>query len=411
MVISLKKVIIVGAGVSGLTSAIILKRRGFDVLVLEKNQKALKKALITGSGKCNYFNSSFNSSYFTSNNIQMLDNIINDENILKVNEFFNSIGLIPKIKNGYYYPLSMQAIAVSNSLLTEVKNLNIPIIYDSVVKNITYDNEFILNVNDKIYKADKVIIATGSKAYYETEAIDYILESLKKLGHHIIPIYPGLVGLKAKGNYFNMWVGTRVSAKLSLFINDEFIKETKGELQLTDYGVSGICAMILSNKITPKLKTNNIEITINFLDSLNINTKEEALNFLEKRNNTLLNRTISELFDSILPYKLSNILIKLSEIQIDTKFENIKKDNLDKLLNNLINFKLEIIDSNSYDKAQICVGGVDISEINLKKMESKLIKNLYITGEVLDVAGDCGGYNLGFAFMSGILAGSGIIDD
>ncbi len=404
------KVVVIGAGASGLSAAIILKRRGIDVTLIEKNKQVGKKILVTGAGKCNYFNEDFRSCYFTSSDKMRLENIITKEHVEATKDFLRSIGIVPKIKNGYYYPSSLKAISIQNSLMTEVKNLQIPILYDTTVKRITKDKHFSIYTNQEVIEAEVVVVATGSRAYYDTEEPSMILKSLEDLGHTVMPIYPGLVQLEAKGDYFKEWAGIRLDARLSFYSKD-IQKEVVGELQLTDYGISGICTLILSNTLVPLLKEKNEKITINFLDPLHIYSVEEAREYLVQRNKDLPNRSLDELLDTILDYKLTNLLLKLAKIPLHTKMTMIEKEKLDVFLKNLVSFPLTITGFKSYKNAQICLGGIAIKEINTNTMESKMVENLYIVGEALDVSGECGGYNLGFAWLSGLIAGRGVFLD
>lgn len=407
----MNRVIIIGGGASGLTAAICLKRRGIDVTILEKNKQVGKKILITGAGKCNYFNEDFTSTHFVATNSECISNFITEKNVKMTKEFLDSLGIIPKIKNGYYYPNSLKAVSIQNSLLTELRNLHIPILCDVTVNEITKKDYFVLQTTKGQFESENLIVATGSKAYYNTEESTFLLDSLKKLGHTIIPIYPGLVQLKAKGNFFKEWAGIRTEAKLSLFIQNKLKKEVIGEVQLTNYGISGICTMLLSNILVPKLQEEKVEIQINFLESIQIETLEEAKGFLEKRNTCLQNRTISELLDTILDYKLTNALLKIVGLPPNITLSSCSREKVDQFLQYLISFPLEIIGYNSFKEAQICLGGIDLGEIDIKTMESKKVRNLYMIGEILDMNGDCGGYNLGFAWMSGILAGNGVLND
>lgn len=407
----MKQVVIVGGGASGLTAAILLRRRGIDVTVIEKNKQVGKKILVTGAGKCNYFNEEFTPNHFVGTSKEVISNLVTEENVKMTKEYLASLGIVPKIRNGYYYPASLKAISIQNSLLTELHRLQIPVFYDTTVTEIIKKNHFILKTDKGQIESEYLVLATGSKAYYNTEEPVCILTSLKKLGHTIVPIYPGLVQLKGKGNFFKQWAGIRTEVKLSLFIENRFIKEVIGEIQLTDYGISGICTMVLSNILVPELEKKKVEIKINFLQVLQIQTVQEAKVFLEKRNIDLPHRTISELFDTILDYKLTNLLLKQVGIPSNMILSICPKEKMEVFLQSLVSFSLEIIGYNSYKEAQICLGGVDLNEIDIHTMESKKVKDLYIIGELLDMNGDCGGYNLGFAWMSGLLAGRGILND
>ena len=396
------KVIVIGGGASGLVSSIIASKNN-DVTILEKNSSLGKKILVTGNGKCNYFNSDFNTSHYTNK----LD-IINDENIDKIYNFFDEIGIVSRINNGYYYPMSNQAVSIVSSLVTEVNNHNIKVVLNTIVNDIKKENnKFIINTNNGIYTCDKVIYAVGSKAMYDTDIESNNYKILENLGHKITPLYPGLSKLKTNINFKEL-AGVRNDSLLSLYIDNVLIKEEVGELLFNENGLSGICVMQLSNYANKSVKDSNVVIKINFLNKLNINTYEECKEFLTKRNNKLPNRTLSLLFDTVLNYKLSNFIIKYSNLKLDNYLDKLDNKELDNLINNLINFEVKITGYSNFKESQIVVGGVPLNEINLNTMESRIIDGLYITGEILDVNGDCGGYNLGFAWLSGIIAGENI---
>ncbi len=396
------KVIVIGGGASGLVSSIIASKNN-DVTILEKNSSLGKKILVTGNGKCNYFNSDFNTSHYTNK----LD-IINDENIDKIYNFFDEIGIVSRINNGYYYPMSNQAVSIVSSLVTEVNNHNIKVVLNTVVNDIRKENnKFIINTNNGIYTCDKVIYAVGSKAMYDTDIESNNYKILENLGHKITPLYPGLSKLKTNINFKEL-AGVRNDSLLSLYIDNVLIKEEVGELLFNENGLSGICVMQLSNYANKSIKDSEVVVKINFLNKLNINTYDECKEFLTKRNNKLPNRTLSLLFDTVLNYKLSNFIIKYSNLKLDNYLDKLDNKELDNLINNLINFEVKITGCSTFKESQIVVGGVPLNEINLNTMESRIVDGLYITGEILDVNGDCGGYNLGFAWLSGIIAGENI---
>lgn len=405
----MSRVIIIGAGASGLASAICIARNNNEVIVLERNDKCGKKLLLTGNGKCNYWNEDQDLSHYHSTNKDILKEIITLENLNKVLPFFDSIGIVPKIKNGYYYPYSNQSTTIKEALYKEALNLNVKFSFNTLVKDIKpIDNKFLVITDTTSIEADKVVIGTGSKAFPKTGSDGFFYKILEDLGHKIIKPLPALVQLIGKGNYFKEWHGIRTDVKVKLYENNKFIKEEEGEIQLTDYGISGICAMQLSGRISRGLDSKNKEmVSINFFPQFN--DIDKFLSWLEERNNKLKNRTTKELLDGFLNYKLTNLLMKESKVD-DISWNKLSIDKKKSLATNIISFNLDIIGTNSFDKAQVVSGGVALSDINPKTMESLKVKGLYIVGELLDIDGDCGGYNLGTSWLTGIIVGDNLND-
>lgn len=403
------KIIVVGGGASGLISAIFSANGKNDITILERNNICGKKILATGNGKCNYWNDDQSIRHYHSSNYELLEKIITSDVKDKVLNFFDSIGIVPKIKNGYYYPYSNQATSIQTALILQAKLLGVKIDTGILVENIIKkDNQYSIVTNDKTYFADKVILATGSKAAPKTGSDGVGYELAKKLGHTVIKPLPALVQINGKGNYFRELSGIKQDVKVSLIENNKVIKEELGEINLTDYGLSGICVMQLSGMIARGLESKKTEIImINFMPWLNCDVNE-FISWMDERSKKVLNRTVTELLDGVLNYKLVNFLIKKSNIKLTSRWQDLSKESKLDLANNIIAFKQEVISTNSFDKAQVCSGGIPLSEININTMESLKSKGLYIIGELLDVDGDCGGYNLGFAWMSGILAGNDI---
>ncbi|MBO5121486.1 MAG: NAD(P)/FAD-dependent oxidoreductase [Bacilli bacterium] len=397
----MKHIVIVGGGAAGLISAIYSKTNNNIVTILERNSSCGKKILATGNGKCNYWNDDQNINHYHSTNNELLPRIITKELIEEVPAFFNNLGIVPKIKNGYYYPFSNQATTIKNALLNEIENKKIKIRHDVLVNKITKkDNYFEIETENEIIKADKVIIATGSCASPKTGSDGIGYKLLKRFNHNIIEPYPALVQLKTKGSYLKEWAGVRTDVKVSLYEDNNLIKEESGEIQLTDYGISGICIFNLSRYIPLGLnKGKKEEIVINFLPFIENNNVKD----LFKNNNSLKHQ-----LEAILNNKLVNVILRKTNINEKLSFNELNQNEQELLIENLINFKVEVIGYNSFDNSQTASGGLSLTEINPDTMESTLVKGLYIVGELLDVDGDCGGYNLGFAWMSGMKAGKDI---
>lgn len=402
----MKKVVIIGGGASGLISSIFAKNKDNEVIVLERNSICGKKILATGNGRCNYWNEDQNLRHYNSTSKNLLEKIITLDNQKQIMTLFNRIGIVPKIKNGYYYPTSNQAISIRNALVTEATKLGVKIYQDALVDKVTHsNNKYIVEFNNKKIIADSLIIATGSKASPKTGSTGIGYTLAKSLGHTIIEPLPALVQLVGQGKYFTSWDGIRSDVNVSLYAANKFIKEETGEIQLTSYGVSGICIFNLSRFASAYLKENKkVEVVINFLPWL----KEDAITYFDKRTSLMPSRTIFELLEGLLNNKLLNTFLSILKLDESRKWPNMSKQEKINLINILTNFHLSIIDTKSFDNAQVCSGGVDLSEINPNTMESLINKNLYIVGELLDVDGDCGGYNLSFAWISGMLAGKSI---
>ena len=406
----MQNIVIIGGGASGLVAAITAAKKGKNVLLLEKNNICGKKILVTGNGRCNYFNEEQNIAHYRSDNKEKLEKIITKSNTDKVLDFFTELGIEPKIKNGYYYPFSNQATSIQNALISELKNLKVEVKNNiDVQKIIKEENCFKIITDKETFFAEKIILATGSKASPKTGSDGIGYKICKELGHKIIKPLPALVQLRGNEKYFKDWNGIRADVLIELYENNKKIAEEIGEIQLTDYGISGICVMNLSGRVARGLNENkNEKVKINFLHGLNIYTKAECYDFINKRNNLLANRTIIELLEGILNYKLINVLLKKSNINNKKTWNDLTQKEKEILISNIVELEIYILDINSFDKSQVCSGGIPLNEININTMESNIINGLYIIGELLDVDGDCGGYNLTWAWLSGIIAGENI---
>ena len=403
MVIQMENILIIGAGPAGLTAAIVAARNGKKVTIIERNSKCGKKLLLTGNGKCNFWNKEQNITHYHSSS-PLIKNFITEKVQNSVLSFFDSLGIIYKEKNNYYYPFTNQALTIYNALLLECQKLGIKIINDITVDKIIKEDCFIINPEKENIKAKTIIIAAGSKAMSKTgsDGLGYTLA--KSLGHTIIKPLPSLVQLKGEESYFKNWSGIRSHVLASLYIDNKLIKKEEGEVQLTNYGLSGICIFNLSGLAAKALdKNKKVEISLNFM-SFTQNYKD----FLKDLNKKSSNKTINELLEGFLNYKLIDIILKKANIKRNLKLNTLSEIELNKLIETLTNFKIKITSTNTLEHAQVCSGGIPLEEINNETLESLKVKNLYFVGEIIDIDGDCGGYNLGWAWMSGIVAGKNV---
>ena len=393
------KIGIIGGGAAGLMVASLLQNNDYEVIIFERNQECGKKILATGNGRCNYWNSNQDLCHYQSSTPELISSFIDIKDEQLILSFFAKLGIIPRIKEGYYYPFSNQASTIRNVLLNKVKANQVIIKNNFLVKQIKRkDDKFIIISNSERIVVDRLILASGSYASPKTGSDGMGYDFLKSFGHTIIKPLPALVQLKGDGNYFKSWNGIRTHVKVSLYENNFLVREEEGEIQLTDYGVSGICVFNLSNYIARGLEEKKREyISINFLPFVTSNFNNW---FLEQTK--LTNKNILELLSSILNLKLVDVLLKLIKIDSCKKFNELNYDEKNRLVDVLTNFKVLINGTKTYNEAQVCSGGVSLKEINLSTMESKLVKNLYVIGELLDITGDCGGYNLGIAWRSSL---------
>jgi len=403
------KVLVIGGGASGLVASIYASKNN-DVILIDKNNNFGKKILITGNGKCNYWNKDISLKHYNSSNLDVLDKIITNENKLEIENFFDRLGIIPKIKDNYYYPYSNQATSIQTALILECELSGVKIINNEEVINVTKNNGLFEVVTTKNkYVVDNVILATGSKACPKTGSDGFGYKIAKSFGHEIIKPLPALVQLRLEESFLKDWHGIRSDVSVSLYENDKFIKKDTGEIQLTDYGVSGICIFQLSSLISRGLYNSyKEEIEINFLNSLGIHNEDEFIKFMDDRNQKILSRNISQLLDGILNYKLVNLILNIIWVNREDNWDSITMVKKRELGKYLTKFKVKVVGTNGYDSAQVCCGGVRLNEINPLTMESLKVSGLYIVGELLDVDGECGGFNLGFAWISGCLAGKNI---
>ena len=400
------KIGIIGGGASGLVAAITSAKNSANVTLIEKKDRVGKKILATGNGKCNFTNHSMNKSDFRSQNSAIFDDYISQFDKNAVISMFQDMGMLTKDRNGYLYPRSEQASTVLDLLRLQLKELNIPVLteyYPISIQKKKKCFEIELNNHEKLY-FDRIILACGSFAG-EKKRDDYNGYSYaKSLGHTIVPVVPALVQVRAKGHEFKSIAGVRCDANIALYINKEFITSEFGELQLTDYGISGIPVFQLSRYISYGIyDKQKVDVIIDFLPELEAN---EWKNFVaDKWKNASKKITAEEFFQGFLNKKLNLMFLKASGIKTETPLQQLKFSKIEEVISHMKCWKIEIEGTNPYENAQVCAGGVSMNEITLQ-MESKIVPGLYFAGELLDVDGRCGGYNLQWAWTSGYLAGN-----
>lgn len=402
------KVGIIGAGASGVFAALILKQNYIDTTVIERNANALKKIYATGNGRCNFTNRNVSYKNYHGENPKFTISAIKKFDNYDVIEFFNDMG-IPEVEleNGKIFPKSLQASSIVKQMMCLANHLEVEFIYDSFVDDVRKNgNVFEVKSNGSLCKFDYLIIACGSKAYKKSgsDGNGYIL--MEKLGHNIVKTHPGIVQLRLNGDSFKKMSGTKFKANAKLVVDDKEVFEFYHDVLFTDYGISGPTILQLSGEaIRAKNKGLDVKIRIDTVD-LDENKLYEHLIYIISLN---YYKKIKELLVGLINDNLIEEVLNQAGINYDINVCELSKEEIYKLAHTLKNLEFSVSGYKDEDSGQITCGGVDTDEINPSTMESKKIKNLYIIGEIMDVDGDCGGYNLQWAFSSAYSCAMSII--
>ena len=388
------KVVIIGAGAAGLMAAITAAECGHKVTVIEHENKPGKKINVTGNGKCNITNSALTPDKYYGNK-DFINNVIERFNYKDALNFFENMGVYCYEKNGFYYPLSNQAVTITNALYNEALSLGVTIKTNNNVKSVTKkDDGFVLDIGIDLF-CDKLIIATGGMAAPKTGSDGSGYELAKALGHTIVKPCPALTALVCDEK-LKKASGVRVKAKVQ--IKDKNIKDL-GELQLTDYGISGIPVFNISRSVNEKEN-----VIIDFAPDYTYDEVKILLEkILKRRDKMPVLTALNGLFNE----KLAAVFLKEIKLQSNVKCTDVI-DKITMLCDIIKSFEVTVKRKKGFDFSQVTSGGVNTSEINRDTMESLICPNLYFAGEIIDVDGRCGGYNLQFAWSSGYIAGESI---
>lgn len=403
------RVIIIGGGASGLMAAITAARGGAKVTILEHQNQIGKKILVTGNGRCNFTNTDQDLSHYHSANLMHMAIALKQFTYQDTISFFRELGIYSKNRNGYLYPHSDAASAVLDVLRMECEHLKVKIACQIQVDAIEkQDGVFLVHTPGWTYEAEKLILATGSKAVPATgsDGSGYVLA--ESFGHTVIEPYPALVQLLSKEKCLNALAGLRADARAILFANDKPVISNRGEVQLNANNVSGIPIFQISAYAAKALaKDETCYVLLDFLPDF---TEELLVRFIKQRISTGGYKTAVNFLTGLFAKKLSEILCERCKVSKKLLAENFTEDDINNLCKQIKNFKIQIYGTNGFEHAQCCGGGVSLDEINPLTMESMKVPGLYFCGELLDVHGDCGGYNLQWAWTSGYLAGKAVND-
>jgi len=406
-------IIVIGAGPAGLIAAIESKTATNKVCILEKMHKPAMKLKITGKGRCNITNNADLITFIKKfgKNGRFLKYAFSEFFNTDLIKYFEKEGVQFKLERGErWFPVSDKAIEIANILLKKAKSKNIEIKTNADVAAAKQSSNegFLITLKDKtILQAKKLLIATGGKSYPKTGSTGEGYKIALKLGHTITPLFPSLVPLETTGNIAEKLQGLSLkNINASIISENKKITEQFGEMLFTDFGVSGPIILTMSQTAIDLLhQKKKIILSIDLKPALD-----------HKKLDQRILREISEhskqnfktMLKRLLPQKMIPVFIELLGIPEDKQLSQINSEERKKIKMLLKEFKLEICGYKSYEDAVVTAGGISLKEVNPQTMESKLVPGLYFAGEILDLNGETGGFNLQAAFSTGWVAGQSL---
>ena len=408
----MSKVIVIGGGPAGCFAAYFAAKNGHDVTILEQNEKLGKKLYITGKGRCNITNSSDMEVLFQNvcSNRKFLYSAFYSFTNDQVVDFFETHGLQTKVERGNrVFPLSDRSSDVISTLSRALKEVGVEVRLHTKVKDIVVDGEMATGVvlqDGKRLMADAVIIATGGVSYPSTGATGDGYRFAKDLNHKLIPATPSLVPFETKEEWPKDLQGLALkNVSLQVVRNDKIIYDDFGEMLFTHFGISGPMVLSASAAIKPEYFKEDLSLFIDLKPALDMEQLDKrVLREFEEA----INKQFKNSINKLLPAKMVPVIIELSGIDPDKKVNEISKEERKNLVTLLKRLPLTVIGLRGWNEAIITKGGVSVKDVNPSTMESKLVKDLYFCGEVLDLDAMTGGYNLQIAWSTGYLAGNSI---
>ncbi len=402
--VKMNTIIVIGGGASGMTAAISAARHGAKVIIIEHMDRVGKKILSTGNGKCNYTNRKQGARFYRGQNPSFVLPVFAQFGFTETIAFFRELGIFPLERGGYFYPASGQAASVLDALRLELKRLRVQILTGCKIDAIHRQKQgFCVRSNQGEFWGDACIIACGGKAFPKSGSDGSAFLHIEKLGHSMTEMTPALAPMKAKQPFFKSIAGIRADISIKLYIEKELACQDRGEVQLTDYGISGIPAFQVSRYAAKALKhRQRVQALLDFAPYL---SAEEVNRELFGRFFADHGKTAEEALIGWFPKKLIWLFLKENGIPLQAASSRTPKTAIVTMAAYIKGAAIDICGVKGFEFAQASAGGVHTEEIKADTLESSLLPGLYFAGEVIDLDGMCGGYNLQWAWSSGYVAG------
>ena len=398
--------VIIGGGAGGLCAAAALGRMGLRVTVAERLPRVGKKLLATGNGRCNLSNLNMQPAYY-GKAAPFVAQVYAATPPSEVAAFFSSLGLMTAVEDARIYPRTMAASSVLDVLRMACKRASVTMMTDAEVVSLSPSRRGGWSVqlaDGSGLFSPHVIAAMGGSAAPSMGTDGTGARLMQALGHEITPLYPALVQLKCSHPALKGLKGIRTQAKLTLLIDGKPAAQEVGELLLTDYGVSGVCVFQLSREAAPALaQKRGVRLFIDFLPEV-----ESIRTWLDARIEQLSPVSLMTLTTGVLPRLLAQTIIREAQLSPDTDANTLSDAEKDALCRALSSFPLIVTGTQGFANAHVTRGGVSLADVDPLTMASRLFDGLHIVGELLDVDGPCGGYNLHFAFAGALTAAKAI---
>ncbi|WP_457599563.1 NAD(P)/FAD-dependent oxidoreductase [Hydrogenimonas sp.] len=403
------RIAIVGGGAAGLTAAITAARPGIHIDLYEKQKEPGKKILASGNGRCNVSNTSLDFTDYYGRHPAFVTHALKRFGYAELERFFLDLGvLLRPVADGRVYPLSNEAKTVFHALEAAVRRRGVNLLSDRGVASIERTGEgFVVASKGQKERYDRVLIAAGSPAAPQLGGGEGGLRLAEALGHETVPFYPTLVGLHLPGRLHERVAGVKLHARLTLYVDGRVEERVEGDLLFTRYGISGFAVLDISTSASRALlRTRNVTVGIHLLPEYD---RQGVVALLQKLIGHAPQLSQLSMLHALMPRRLAEALLRFLKMEGEEPCSSLGPKELRRLASTIADWRFSIIDTHGFRHAETAGGGVATEQVEATTMESKIVPGLYFAGEVLDIVGRRGGYNLHFAFASGHMAAKAML--